>query len=153
MLLYFDADVNVQAPQTFRESRRSRSVLWATARPIYRKACVFMHVINIHAEHIAFLWRPLLQCDDTIGYHCVIIWNLVRQNLPSFPHLGWPLQMSMCFFASLAMMCVLGHGMMRIWMVFIQKNKRRLQSMKYALGNASFRSCLPQLWMSSTPNM
>ena len=153
MLLYFDADVNVQAPQTFRESRRSRSVLWATARPIYRKACVFMHVINIHAEHIAFLWRPLLQCDDTIGYHCVRIWNLIWQNLPSFPPPGWPLQMSMCFFASLAMMFVLGHGMMRIWMVFIQKNKRRLQSMKYALGNASFRSCLPQLWMSSTPNM
>ena len=85
VVVFVDADINVQAPRTFKVHRRSRSVAWATVLPIHRKACVFTHVISILAEHVAFLRRPLVRCDNTIGHHCVRIWKICRQNLASFP--------------------------------------------------------------------
>ena len=83
--IYLVADIYVQAPKKFRVNRRSRSASRAMVLPIHRRACVFTHVFNIQEGHIAFLRRPLLRCGNTIGHHCVRIWNTVRQNLPSFP--------------------------------------------------------------------
>ena len=144
-VVYIDADINVQAPRTFRLHKRSRSVAWATILPLHRKACVFTHVINIHAEHIAFLRRPILRCDNTIAHHCVRIWNVFRQNLSSFPPHGLPLRMTMLFFAILVMMYVMVQGIARIWTVVCQQHSLRRQSAIFSQALVSFRSYI--LWL------
>ena len=79
VVIYVNADTNVQHPSSFRSFRRSRSVCWASVLPLHRNACVLTHVFNIQAEHNAFLRRPMLRYEDTLGCQCIQIWNHIRK--------------------------------------------------------------------------
>ena len=50
-------------------------------------------------------------------------------------------------------MCVIGHGILRIWMEVYDQNLDRLQSMTSTVGHLSLSSCVSRLWLSSTSNM